>query len=84
MTTPNEMHNAMVALGEMHNALVALGEAAEVYGTAHAKANEARRAETHAINRLNEAQKIVDLLVAAAKKAAPKESDWGRSPSIPV
>lgn len=38
----------------------------------------ARREEVDAINRVNEAQRHFDALVAEVKKTAPRDTDWRR------
>lgn len=45
---------------------------------------EARREETEAINKVNEAQKHFDELVALVKKSAPYSTDWRRPKSEPA
>lgn len=39
----------------------------------------ARREEVDAINKVNEAQRHFDALVAEAKKTAPRDTDWRRA-----
>lgn len=55
---------------ELKDAVAAHTEAAGATGIA-------RRAETAALNRLNEAQKAFDARVAELRAAAPWDSDWG-------
>jgi len=40
--------------------------------------------ETDALNRVNEAQKHFDSLVAQVKKSAPRGSDWRSLPGVQV
>ena len=44
----------------------------------------ARRDETDAMNKVNEAQRHFDALVAEVKKSAPRDTDWRRPASLPV
>lgn len=47
-------------------------------------ARRASREEMDAINRINEAQKKFDELVAMVKKSAPHNTDWKRTTGITV
>jgi hypothetical protein len=44
----------------------------------------ARRDETDARNKVNEAQKHFDELVALVRKSAPRDTDWTRHFVVPV
>jgi hypothetical protein len=52
--------------------------ATEALAKAQAEVAAARSVETTCINRLNQAQKNLDDLVAGLKKNAPRDSDWRR------
>jgi len=41
----------------------------------------ARSREVEALNRVNEAQKCVDRLIAEMKASAPHQSDWASAPA---
>mgnify|MGYP003427843208 CR=1 FL=1 len=43
----------------------------------------ARHDETDALNRVNEAQRHFDALVAEVKKSAPRDTDWRRPVGVP-
>jgi hypothetical protein len=62
----------------MSDALRELEGATKEYEDAQRITGEARSRETAAVNRLNAVQKRVDGLVNGMKKAAPRDSDWGR------
>lgn len=61
-------------------AVDALHEATEFHQQKASAAQFARNEETNALNRVNEAQKKFDELVALVKKEAPRSSDWRRPP----
>ena len=44
----------------------------------------ARNEETDARNKVNEAQKHFDELVALVKKSAPRNTDWMRPVGVPI
>jgi len=44
----------------------------------------ARRDETDALNKANEAQRFFDALVAEVKKSAPRDTDWRRPAGQPA
>lgn len=46
--------------------------------------DRARREETIARNKVNEAQKHFDNLVAEVKKSAPRDTDWKLPVGVPV
>lgn len=68
--------NAMLA-----DAVAACATANDLLVSRQAILAEAKRAETDAINRVNEAQKQFDELVALVKKEAPRDTDWQRGNS---
>jgi hypothetical protein len=59
-------------------AAAAVLAATEALTKAQAEAQSARSVETDCINRLNQAQKNLDDLVAGLKKNAPRDSGWKR------
>lgn len=64
---------------ELIQARQRLAEAVDGWEQAASKAEEARRAELTAMNRLNEAQKAFDKAVAVVQtNASPRGSDWSR------
>ncbi len=56
---------------DLANALARLAEASDTLRDCTLRVSEARKAETEAVNRINEAQKEVDQLVMALKQQAP-------------
>jgi hypothetical protein len=60
----------------LHAAEVAA--AGEEYAACVEQTATARIAETTALNRLNEAQRQLDKIVAQMRKEAPRDSDWKR------
>jgi len=63
-------------MNDMQEAIEELETASALLMKCQAATSTARNAETTAINRVNEAQKRVDTLIADMKKAAPQGSDW--------
>lgn len=55
-----------------------LAEAEKLFTLRRAECDAARRAESAALNELNNAQKEFDAAVAALRDAAPSGSDWTR------
>lgn len=64
---------------EMSEAINELSAANEYFAAARCRTADARRAETALLNRVNDAQKKLDALIANIKKGAPYESDWRRT-----
>lgn len=60
----------------MQNELNELHAATEAHAAAVATANQARRFETDAVNRLNAAQKAVSTKLAEMQRGAPRDTDW--------
>lgn len=69
---------------DISKAFKELADAAERYNECSQQVSFARSAETTALNRLNNAQKALDELVASLRKAAPRDSDWRRSKGEPI
>jgi hypothetical protein len=63
---------------QLYDAVAELAQRGDEHRLAALRAAEASRAETHALNRVNEAQAAFDKLVAQVKNAAPRSSDWKR------
>ncbi|MFN8758864.1 MAG: hypothetical protein ACK5XA_08650 [Tagaea sp.] len=60
----------------LHAAEVAT--ATKRYAECLEQTSAARRAETNALNRLNEAQRQLDKIIAQMRKESPRDSDWQR------
>ena len=69
---------------QLANAVAAVASAQDHYHRAHEAANQARREETTALNKVNEAQRHFDALVAEVKKSAPRDTDWCRPVGLPA
>ena len=63
---------------QLANAVAAVATAQDNLHRMTEIANAARREETDARNRVNEAQRYFDALVAELKKSAPRDTDWRR------
>jgi hypothetical protein len=63
---------------DINSARSNLIEAMAAYKLANDKASFARREETEALNRLNEAQKSFDAAIADLRANAPLHSDWAQ------
>lgn len=67
--TPNlntQLANAVAAVAAAQDNLLIMAD----------RTANARRDETEALNRVNEAQKHFDALVNEVKKSAPRDTDW--------
>ena len=64
---------------QLANAVAAVASAQDHLGRMRELAERARRDETDARNKVNEAQKHFDELVALVKKSAPRGTDWTRA-----
>ena len=67
---------------DMNQAIIDLDTAIQRHAMARKRESEARNETCAAINRVNDAQKRVDALVAELKKLAPRDSDWNRPQGI--
>jgi len=65
---------------QFYNSVAALAKANDNLRHMQELTNKARREETDALNRVNEAQRLFDALVAELKKSAPRDTDWRRPP----
>jgi anti-sigma-K factor RskA len=66
------------------NAVADLAVAGDFHAQKASQARQASSEETDALNRVNEAQKKFDELVAMVKKEAPRASDWKQSKGVPA
>jgi hypothetical protein len=64
---------------QLANAVAAVASAQDYLHRMSDIAAVARRDEIDALNKVNEAQRHFDLLVAEVKKSAPRDTDWRRS-----
>ncbi len=69
---------------QLANAVAAVASAQDYLKRMRELADSARRNETDALNKVNEAQKHFDALVAEVKKSAPKDTDWRRPVGMPA
>lgn len=69
---------------QLANAVAAVASAQDQLRIMRDRLALAQREETDAINKVNEAQKLFDALVAEVKKSAPRDTDWKRMPGLPV
>lgn len=69
---------------QLANAVAAVASAQDYYHRMHELANQARREETAALNKVNEAQRHFDALVVEVKKSAPRDTDWRRPVGLPA
>lgn len=69
---------------QLANAVAAVASAQDYYRRMHELANQARRDESAALNKVNEAQRHFDALVAEVKKSAPRDTDWRRPIGLPA
>lgn len=65
---------------QLYDAVAALATAQDRLARLQDQTARARREETDALNRVNEAQKHFDALADLVKKSAPRDTDWKRSP----
>lgn len=63
---------------QLGNAVAAVAQAQDHLETMKLRTAEAHKNECDAINRVNEAQRHFDALVAEVKKSAPRDTDWFR------
>ena len=64
---------------DMNQAIIDLDTAVQRHAMASKREAESRKELIAAMNRVNDAQKRVDALVAELKKLTPRDSDWNRS-----
>jgi beta-lactamase regulating signal transducer with metallopeptidase domain len=69
---------------QLANAVAAVATAQDNLQRMTEIANSARREETDARNRVNEAQKHFDALVAEVKKSAPRDTCWRQPVGLPA
>lgn len=80
----NEIPNSPSLNTQLANAVAAVASAQDHLASMRELTAHARRNETHALNKVNEAQRHFDALVAEVKKSAPRETDWRRPVSLPA
>ena len=68
---------------QLANAVAAVASAQDQLELMRDRTATARRNETDAWNKVNEAQKHFDALVAEVKKSAPRDTEWKRPLSFP-
>ena len=68
---------------QMANAVAAVAAAQDHLQLMQDRTARARSEETDALNKVNEAQKHFDALVALVKKSAPRDTDWRRPAGYP-
>jgi len=64
---------------QLANAVAAVASAQDYFLRMAELTGVAQRNETDALNKVNEAQRHFDALVAEVKKSAPLKTDWRRS-----
>ena len=64
---------------QLANAAAAIADAQDYFQRMAQLTAIARNKETDALNKLNDAQKNFDALVAELKKSAPRDTDWKRN-----
>ena len=69
---------------QLANAVAAVASAQDYLGRMCELTARARNEETDARNKVNEAQKHFDELVALVKKSAPRGTDWTRPVGVPI
>ncbi len=69
---------------QLANAVAACAVANDHLAVVRDRLAVAQREEMYAINKVNEAQKHFDDLVAAVKKTAPQNTDWKRPRGEPA
>ena len=69
---------------QLANAVAAVASAQDYLNRMAELTGAARRNETNALNKVNEAQRHFDALVAEVKKSAPRETEWRRPVGLPA
>ncbi len=69
---------------QLANAVAAVASAQDYLGRMCELTARARNEEADARNKVNEAQKHFDELVALVKKSAPRGTDWTRPVGVPI
>ena len=69
---------------QLANAVAAVASAQDYLAHMRELTGHARNNEADALNKVNEAQRHFDALVAEVKKSAPRETDWRRPVGQPV
>lgn len=61
---------------QLANAVAAVASAQDYFLRMRELTAQAQRNETDALNKVNQAQRHFDALVAEVKKSAPRDTDW--------
>ena len=69
---------------QLANAVAAVAQAQDYLHRMQELTAAARRNECDALNKVNEAQRHFDALVAEVKKSAPRDTDWRRPVGLPA
>lgn len=69
---------------QLSNAVAAVASAQDHLTIMTQRVDAARREETDALNKVNEAQRHFDELVAMVKKSAPRNTEWRRPAPVEV
>ena len=67
---------------QLANAVAAVASAQDYLLRMRELTEGARRNETDALNKVNEAQRHFDALVETVKKSAPRDTDWRKTAGI--
>lgn len=80
----NEIPNSPSLNTQLANAVAAVASAQDHLARMRELTQHARSNETQALNKVNDAQRHFDALVAEVKKSAPRETDWRRPVGLPA
>ena len=69
---------------QLANAVAEVASAQDYLARTRATTEAARREETDATNKVNEAQRRFDDLVSQVKQSAPRDTEWRRPRGMPV
>lgn len=75
------MHEVRGDLGELQEELE---KAVKRFDDCEREESQARSRTTSARNDVNQLQKQIDSVLAAMRKAAPRDTDWKREKGLPV
>ena len=76
----SDMPNSPSLNTQLANAVAAVASAQDHLCRMEQQTASARNAETDARNKVNEAQRHFDRLVAEVKKSAPRDTEWRKPP----
>lgn len=77
MTNPQSLNT------QLANAVASIATQQDYLVQVRALTDQARSREISALNKVNDAQKHFDELVAMVKESAPKDTDWKRPVGLP-